>query len=93
MMNTHVKASRDLRNNFPEIAELVDNHNQVIITRNGNPAMVLLNMKDYAEYEEFVHMRYVLEELKKAEEEAADPNTKWLTHDEVFNALRSKYNV
>jgi len=33
----------------------------------------------------------ILEKLAEAEKEAADPNTKWLSHDEVFGKLREKY--
>ena len=30
---------------------------------------------------------YIINELKKAEQEAADPNTEWYTHDEVWNEI------
>jgi len=34
MRKTHVRASRELRNNFPEIARLLEQHDQVVITKN-----------------------------------------------------------
>ena len=35
--------------------------------------------------------RIILEKLAEAEKEATDPNTKWLSHDEVFGKIREKY--
>jgi hypothetical protein len=33
----------------------------------------------------------ILEKLAEAEREAADPNTKWLSHDEIFDEIRERY--
>ena len=33
----------------------------------------------------------ILEKLAEAEKEAADPNTKWLSHEEVFGKMKEKY--
>jgi DNA-damage-inducible protein J len=33
----------------------------------------------------------ILEKLTEAEEQAGDPKTKWLSHDEVFGEIREKY--
>jgi DNA-damage-inducible protein J len=33
----------------------------------------------------------ILEKLAEAEREAANPNIKWLSHDEVFNKIRERY--
>ena len=35
--------------------------------------------------------RMILEKLAEAEKEASDPNTKWLSHEEVFAKIREKY--
>ena len=35
--------------------------------------------------------RIILEKLAEAEKEATDPNTIWLSHDEVFSKIREKY--
>ena len=35
--------------------------------------------------------RVILEQLSVAEREAADPDTKWLTHNEVFTKIRDHY--
>ena len=41
---------------------------------------VLINIEDYAKYEEFMHQRYVAEELALQKQQAADPNTQWTEH-------------
>jgi prevent-host-death family protein len=93
MLNTHVRAVRDLRNNYPELAKIIKDHNQVIITNNGKEEAVLISFEDYAAYEEFLHLRYVDKKLAEAEAEANDPATKWLSHDEVWEKIRSKYGI
>ena len=92
LYNTYVKPSSELRNKYPEISELVQANNQVIITNNGKAELVLIKMEDYKKYEEFLHWRYVDEKLAEAEQAAADPNAKWHTHEEVFARFREKYD-
>ena len=90
MSNIQVRPSRDLRNKYREISSLVKENNPVIITNNGKGDTVLISMEKYAEFEDYMQHRYILAELAKAEEQAADPNTKWLTHDEVWNEILSQ---
>ena len=61
MMQTFVRPSRDLRNHYAEISEMLKDHNHVIITNHGRGESVLINIEDYAKYEEFMHQRYVAE--------------------------------
>lgn len=93
MMQTHVRPSRDLRNHYAEIADMVKNHDHVIITNNGRGESVLINIEDYAKYEEFLHQRYVAEELAKARQQAANPDTEWVNHENVWEGLREQYGV
>ena len=93
MMQTHVRPSRDLRNHYAEIADMVKNHDHVIITNNGRGESVLINIEDYAKYEEFLHQRYVAEELAKARRQAANPDTEWVSHENVWERLREQYGV
>jgi prevent-host-death family protein len=83
MFNTHVKAVRDLRNNYPEVARIVKNRDHVIITNNGKSEAVLIPYDEFERYEEFLHIRYVKEKLAEAEAIAENPD-KWLTIDELF---------
>lgn len=82
MLNVHVRPVRDLRNNYAEIARIVKEHDPVVITNNGRGESVLINIDDYADYEDYLHRRYILEKLKEAEEAAARPDAVWLSEDE-----------
>ena len=93
MMQTYVRPSRDLRNHYAEIADMVKNHDHVIINNNGRGESVLINIEDYAKYEEFLHQRYVAEELAKARRQAANPDTEWVSHENVWEGLREQYGV
>ena len=93
MMQTFVRPSRDLRNHYAEISEMLKDHNHVIITNHGRGESVLINIEDYAKYEEFMHQRYVSEELAKANKHAADPNTQWIEHESVWETLHEQYDV
>ena len=92
MLHTHVRPVRDLRNNYAELADIVRQDDHVIITNNGKSESVLISFESFKKYEEFLHYRYIEEKLAEAEAEAADPSTKWLTHDEVFAKLRGSYD-
>ena len=35
----------------------------------------------------------ILGKLSEAEKEADDPNTKWLSHDEVFGRIKEKHGI
>lgn len=93
MLQTYVRPSRDLRNNYAEIARLVRENNQVIITNQGRGESVLISMEEYARYEEYLHTRYVEQMLAEAEQQAKDPDTQWVGHEELWNRLREKYEV
>ena len=54
MMQMFVHSSRDLRNHYAEISEMLKDHDHVIITNHGRGESVLINIEDYAKYEEFL---------------------------------------
>ena len=41
---------------------------------------------------ETLHHQWILEQIGQAQKEAKDPNTRFLTMDEVFSKFRKKYN-
>jgi prevent-host-death family protein len=92
LYSIHARPVRDLRNNYAELAKMTKNSQHIIVTNNGKDETVLMSIDDYNICREILHTRYVLAELEKAEKEAADPSTKWLTHDDVFTKFREKYN-
>ena len=87
MLNVHVRPVRDLRNNYPELAEIVKNHDQVIITNNGRGESVLINIDEYAAFEEYTHKRYIASKLLEAETAAANPDTKRYSHEEFWRTF------
>ena len=88
MYNAHVRPVRDLRNNYPELADIVKKRNHVIITNNGKSESVLISFEEFSKYEEFIHMRYVEEKLTEAESRAANENTKWFEHNEFWQKIK-----
>ena len=94
MPHVQVRPSADLRNHYNKIADLATENNPVIITKNGKGDKVLISMEDFAKLEDLLHRQYVINELKQAEKEAADPNTKWYSHEEVkANFLNRKKKI
>ena len=87
MYNAHVRPVRDLRNNYPELAEMVKSRDHVIITNNGKSESVLISFDEFKKYEEFIHIRYIEEKLIEAEKAADNPNTKWLSHEEFWSKV------
>ena len=83
MFTTHVRAVRDLRNNYPEVAQIVRSHDHVIITNNGKSEAVLIPYDEFERYQEFSHIRYVQEKLAEAEAKADDPR-EWISADDLF---------
>jgi len=72
-----------LRNNYPELVRLIKKQNQVVITNNGRGEAVLIDIDEYAEFEEYAHRRYVAAKLAEAEAEAeADPTR--ISHDDFW---------
>jgi prevent-host-death family protein len=92
MRNIQARPVRDLRNRYAEIEALLENHDPVIITKNGRGAAVLLNIEDYAKIEDHQHYLYVAEKLREAEDEANAPNAEWLNYKDVFRKLKKKYH-
>ena len=84
MFTTHVKADRDLRNNYPEVANIIKNRDHVIITNNGKSEAVLISYDEFERYQEFLHILYVKEKLTEAEAISNNPD-EWLELDELFN--------
>ena len=80
-------------NHYAEISEMLKDHDHVIITNHGRGESVLINIEDYAKYEEFLHQRYVAEALAKAKQQAADPDTQWADHESVWETLGKQYDV
>ncbi|MCL2385965.1 MAG: hypothetical protein FWC89_00295 [Defluviitaleaceae bacterium] len=46
-------------------------------------------MEEYTYFDEYQHRKFILAELKEAEKEALDPNTKWYTSEDVHTEILS----
>ena len=88
-----IRPVSDLRNKFTEIEDCVKSGKPVYLTKNGYGSMVVMSLEKYSKIMRGVeYNEYVERALDEADEEAANPNTKYLTHDEVFGNLRRKIN-
>lgn len=83
MFEIHSRPSRELRNNYLELAQLVREHNDVVITNKGEIDVVLVNPVDWEEFKEYRYNRYVLRKLKEVEAVADKPET-WISEDEFW---------
>lgn len=90
MLKTQVRPARDFRNNYAEIMRSLEQHDHVIITNNGVGESVLINIEDYAAYEEFLHHRFIYNELQKSKDEVTDPNTPLVDAADVFDRVKKK---
>ena len=90
MLSAHVRPSRDLRNHYADMVRTLNQHDHIIITNNGVGESVLIGIKDYDKYEEFVHHRFIYEELQKSKEKSLDPNAQMTDAETVFSNIEKK---
>ena len=90
MLNAQVRPSRDLRNNYADIVKSLKQHDHVIITNNGVGESVLISIEDYVKYEEFLHHRFIFDELQKSKENSKSADFKTKTADAVFSKIDKK---
>ena len=90
----NIRPVSDLRNKYPEIEDLVLKEDEAVyLTKNGYGSMVVMSLERYSKLmSELEYNEYIENALDEADREAEDPNTKCLTHDEVFGSIRRKLN-
>lgn len=86
MYEIHQRPSRDLRNKYPEVADIVKSHNDVIITNKGQIDFVLINPDDYEDFKEYKHRKYIADALRAVEKKRDDPDY-WITEDDFWAGL------
>lgn len=95
----NIRPVSDLRNKYPEIEQLVLREDEAVyLTKNGYGSMVVMSLEKYSKIIEELEVNKAIEEkygnidiekeLREAEEEAKDPNTKYYSHEEVFSKMR-----
>ena len=90
MSRTIVRPSRDLRNNYADVVNSLKQNNHIIITNNGVGESVLISIDEYAEYEEYLHRRFIYNELQKSKADINDPDVKLHDAADVFAGLYKK---
>ena len=90
MSKTQVRPSRELRNNYAEIVKILKQHDHVIITNNGVGESVIINFDDYADYQEYLHHRFMYNELQKSKVEVGNPDTQLNSTADVFTRIEQK---
>ena len=86
MFEVHHRPSRELRNNYRQLAQIVREHNDVVITNNGEVDVVMVNPADWKEFKEFRYNQYILKKLKEVEIVANDPST-WISEEEFWDKI------
>lgn len=95
----YIRPVSDLRNKYPEIEELVLKEDKAVyLTKNGYGSMVVLSLEKYESLLNEIDMERALEikfgnvdiekVLDEIDEEIANPNVEYLTHEEVFSNIR-----
>ena len=84
MHKTHIRPIRDIKDNYAELDEIVNNNDHVIITYNGRNSSVLIGIEEYPLYEAFLHSLYIERKLDEAEASANDPNTQWIDENDFW---------
>ena len=90
----NIRPVSDLRNKYPEIEDLVLKEDEAVyLTKNGYGSMVVMSLKKYSQLtNDAKYNAYIEKALDEADKEAEDPNTQYLTHDEIFDKLRNEIN-
>lgn len=95
----NIRPVSDLRNKYPEIEDLVLKEDEAVyLTKNGYGSMVVMSLERYSDMVEEMQNNKMLEELfgnididkmlLETEKELDNPDTKYLTHEEVFSKAR-----
>ncbi len=86
MYEIHQRPSRDLRNKYLEVANIVKDHNDVIITNKGQIDFVLINPDDYEDFKAFKHRKYIADALREVEQRKDSPDY-WLQEEDFWSGL------
>ena len=90
----NIRPVSDLRNKYPEIEQSVLREDEAVyLTKNGYGSMVLISMERYEKLtRDERYNEYVERMLDDASREAADPNSKTYSHEEIFDMIRRSLN-
>ena len=90
MYKRHIRTPEDLRDNYDEIVRLAEQGDAVIIAKDGVQELAIVNCNDFCRWIEDLHRDYIKEELDKSILEAPDPNTRFISHEEMKATLKAR---
>jgi len=90
MLKTQVRPARDLRNNYADVMKTLEQHEYVVITNQGRGDSVLIDMDNFAKYQQALHNEYIFSELQKSKALLENPDVELTPHDEVMARLRER---
>ena len=83
----------DLARNCKQVCDEAYLGNPVVISRPRNENVVMVAESEYinlSKAQEILHREYILRELAESEVEANDPETSWLSHEEVWRIVEGR---
>ncbi len=69
---------------------MLEQHDRVIITKNGVGHSVLIKIEDYSKYEDFLHRQFIYDELQRSKNEADDPDIDLQDAADVFSRIKKR---
>lgn len=86
----NIRPVSDLRNKYPEIEDLILREDEAVyLTKNGYGSMVVMSLNKYSKLlKDAKYNEYIEKALDEAEKDLDNPNTKYLSHEEVFSKAR-----
>jgi PHD/YefM family antitoxin component YafN of YafNO toxin-antitoxin module len=84
MFEVHVKQLSDITENYSDIAELLNNHDRIILTNAGKNEAVLINLDDYSEFESYAHKEYINKKLSDTETMIKNKETTWIDEEKFW---------
>jgi PHD/YefM family antitoxin component YafN of YafNO toxin-antitoxin module len=59
MFTVHVKELDDIKTQYTDFVNKLNEHDRIILKNNGKNEAVLINIDDYNEFESFAHKNYI----------------------------------
>jgi PHD/YefM family antitoxin component YafN of YafNO toxin-antitoxin module len=79
MFDVYVKQLSEINQDYTGISKILDNHDRIILTTNGENKAVLINIDDYSEFEAYAHKEYINRKLSEAEK-----NLTWINEQDFW---------
>jgi prevent-host-death family protein len=83
MFSVHVRKLDDLKVQYTDFLEILNEHDRIILNSNGKNEAVLINIEDYREFESYAHKNYIRKKLKETEDAIKNGSVEWI-NEETF---------